>query len=126
MIQDLKRPNIHSLDRAHLYDTFELCCAWAQAYARCHWRHVELLNLRSVINSYKTVSDDIHKDDEDKSPEAVLGRRRELVEEVVAKCLPHLNDKQVELLRAKLTEIVENDTPEKLEADIERWLHGSK
>jgi hypothetical protein len=28
-------------------------------------------------------------------------------------------------LGAKLMEIAEKDTPEKLEADIQRWLHGS-
>ena len=75
------------------------------------------------MNKYKTASDYFHRDDEDKSADAVLGRRWELVGELVDKCMPHLKSNQVTRLGAKLMEIAENDTPEKLEADIQRWLH---
>ena len=77
------------------------------------------------MNKYKAVSDYLHRDDEDKSPDAELGRRWELVGELVDKCMPDLTDKQVARLGAKLLEIAENDNPEKLEADIQRWLHES-
>jgi hypothetical protein len=39
--------------------------------------------------------------------------------------MPDLTDKQVARLGAKLLWIAENDTPEKLEADLQRWLHES-
>ena len=77
------------------------------------------------MDKYKTVSDYLHTDDEDKSSDAVLGKRWELVGELVDKCMPHLKSNQVARLGAKLMEIAEKDTPEKLEADIQRWLHGS-
>lgn len=126
MIQDLKQRKGRPLDRAYLIDAFELCLVCAWDYARNRWRYADWLTMRIVMDKYKTVSDYIHRDDEDESPEAVLGRRRELVEEVIAKSLPYLTDKQVAHLRVKLTEIAENDTPDKLKADIQRWLHGSK
>ena len=126
MIQDLKQQKGLPLDRAYLIDAFELCRVSARVYARYRWRYADLLTLRIVMNKYKTVSDHLHRDDEDKSPETVLGRRWELVGEVVDKCMPDLTDKQVTRLGAKLLEIAEYDTPEKLEADIQRWLHGSK
>ena len=85
-----------------------------------------MLTLRIAMNKYMTVSDYLHRDDEDKSPDAVLGRRWELVGELVDKCMPDLTDKQVARLGAKLLGIAEKDTPEKLEADIQRWLHGNK
>ena len=75
------------------------------------------------MDKYKTVSDYLHTDDEDKSSDAVLGKRWELVGELVDKCMPHLKSNQVARLGAKLMEIAEKDTPEKLEADIHRWLH---
>jgi hypothetical protein len=78
------------------------------------------------MNKYMTVSDYLHRDDEDKSPDAVLGRRWELVGELVDKCMPDLTDKQVARLGAKLLGIAENDTPEKLEADLQQWLHESR
>ncbi len=70
--------------------------------------------------------DFLHRDDEDKSPDAVFGRRWELVGELVNKCMPDLTDKQVARLGAKLLWIAEKDTPEKLEADLQRWLHESR
>lgn len=126
MIQDLKQQKGRPLDRANLIDAFELCHVSARVYARYHWRYADLLTLRIAINKYKTVSDFLHRDDEDKSPDAELGRRWELVGELVDKCMPDLTSKQVARLGAKLLEIAEDDTPEKLEADIQRWLHGSK
>jgi hypothetical protein len=78
------------------------------------------------MNKYMTVSEYLHRDDEDKSPDAVLGRRWELVGELVDKCMPDLTDKQVARLGAKLLWIAEKDTPEKLEADLQRWLHESR
>lgn len=125
MIQDLKLRKGRPLDRAYLIEAFELCLINAQAYARFHWRYADLLNLRIVMNIYKTVSDYIHRDDDDDTPETVLGRRRELAEELVAKSLPYLTDKQVARLSVKLTEIAENDTSEKLRADILRWVKDS-
>ena len=125
MIQDLKQQKGRPLDRAYLIDAFELCLISARVYARYRWRYADLLTLRIAMNKYKTVSDYLHRDDEDKSPEAVIGRRWELVGELVDKCMPDLTDKQVARLGAKLLGIAENDTPEKLEADIQRWLHGS-
>ena len=126
MIQDLKQQKGLPLDRAYLIDAFELCRVSARVYARYRWRYADLLTLRIVMNKYKTVSDYLHMDDEDKSPDAVLARRWELVGELVDKCMPDLTDKQVARLGAKLLEIAEDDTPEKLEADIQRWLHGNK
>ena len=126
MIQDLKQQKGCSLDRANLIDAFELCLVSARVYARCCWRYADLLTLRIAMSKYKTVSDYIHRDDEDKSPDAVLGRRQELARELVNKCLPDLTDKQVARLETKLLEIAEHDTPEKLEADIQRWLHESR
>ena len=126
MIQDLKQQKGLPLDRAYLIDAFELCRVSARVYARYRWRYADWLTLRIVMNKYKTVSDYLHRDDEDKSPDAVLARRWELVGELVDKCMPDLTDKQVARLGAKLLEIAEHDTPEKLEADIQRWLHGSK
>ena len=126
MIQDLKQQKGLPLDRAYLIDAFDLCRVSARVYARYRWRYADLLTLRIAINKYKTVSDYLHRDDEDKSPEAVLGRRWELVGELVDKCMPDLTDKQVARLGAKLLEIAEHDTPEKLEADIQRWLHESR
>ena len=126
MIQDLKQQKGCSLDRANLIDAFELCLVSARVYARCCWRYADLLTLRIAMSKYKTVSDYIHRDDEDKSPDAVLGRRQELARELVNKCLPDLTDKQVARLETKLLEIAEHDTPEKLEADIQRWLHGNR
>jgi len=125
MIQDLKQQKGRPLDRAYLIDAFELCRISARVYARYRWRYADLLTLRIAMNKYKAVSDYLHRDDEDKSPEAVIGRRWELVGELVDKCMPDLTDKQVARLGAKLLGIAENDTPEKLEADIQRWLHGS-
>ena len=126
MIQDLKQQKGLPLDRAYLIDAFELCRVSARVYARYRWRYADWLTLRIAMNKYKTVSDFLHRDDEDKSPDAELGRRWELVGELVDKCMPDLTSKQVARLGAKLLEIAEDDTPEKLEADIQRWLHGSK
>lgn len=126
MIQDLKQQKGRPLDRAYLIDAFELCRISARVYARYRWRYADLLTLRIAMNKYKAVSDYLHRDDEDKSPEAVIGRRWELVGELADKCMPDLTDKQVARLGAKLLGIAENDTPEKLEADIQRWLHESK
>ena len=126
MIQDLKQQKGLPLDRAYLIDAFDLCRVSARVYARYRWRYADLLTLRIVMNKYKTVSDYLHRDDEDKSPDAVLARRWELVGELVDKCMPDLTDKQVARLGAKLLEIAEHDTPEKLEADIKRWLHESR
>ena len=123
MIQDLKQQKGRPLDRAYLIDAFELCRASALIYARYGWRYADLLTLRIVMDKYKTVSDYLHTDDEDKSSDAVLGKRWELVGELVDKCMPDLTNKQVARLGAKLMEIAEKDTPEKLEADIHRWLH---
>ena len=125
MIQNLKQQKGRPLDRAYLIDAFELCRISARVYARYRWRYADLLTLRIAMNKYKAVSDYLHRDDEDKSPEAVIGRRWELVGELVDKCMPDLTDKQVARLGAKLLGIAENDTPEKLEADIQRWLHES-
>ena len=125
MIQDLKQQKGLPLDRAYLIDAFELCRISARVYARYRWRYADLLTLRIAMNKYKSVSDYLHKDDEDNSPDAELGRRWELVGELVDKCMPDLTSKQVARLGAKLLEIAEDDTPEKLEADIQRWLHGS-
>ena len=125
MIQDLKQQKGRPLDRAYLIDAFELCRISARVYARYRWRYADWLTLRIAMNKYKTVSDFLHRDDEDKSPDAVFGRRWELVGELVDKCMPHLKSNQVARLGAKLMEIAEKDTPEKLEADIQRWLHGS-
>ena len=126
MIQDLKQQKGLPLDRAYLIDAFELCRISARVYARYRWRYADLLTLRIAMNKYKSVSVYLHKDDEDNSPDAELGRRWELVGELVDKCMPDLTSKQVARLGAKLLEIAEDDTPEKLEADIQRWLHGSK
>lgn len=126
MIQDLKQQKGLPLDRAYLIDAFELCRVSARVYARYRWRYADWLTLRIVMNKYKTVSDYLHRDDEDKSPDAVLARRWELVGELVDKCMPDLTDKQVARLGTKLLEIAEHDTPEKLEADIQRWLHESR
>ena len=126
MIQDLKLRKGRPLDRAYLIEAFELCLINAQAYARFHWRYADWLTLRIAMNKYKTVSDFLHRDDEDKSPDAVFGRRWELVGELVDKCMPDLTDKQVARLGAKLLWIAEKDTPEKLEADLQRWLHESR
>ena len=125
MIQDLKQQKGRPLDRAYLIDAFELCRISARVYARYRWRYADWLTLRIAMNKYKTVSDFLHRDDEDKSPDAVFGRRWELVGELVNKCMPDLTDKQVARLGAKLLWIAEKDTPQKLEADIQRWLHGS-
>ena len=126
MIQDLKQQKGRPLDRAYLIDAFELCRISARVYARYRWRYADWLTLRIAMNKYKTVSDFLHGDDEDKSPDAVFGRRWELVRELVNKCMPDLTDKQVARLGAKLLWIAEKDTPEKLEADIQRWLHESR
>ena len=126
MIQDLKQQKGRPLDRAYLIDAFELCRISARVDARYRWRYADWLTLRIAMNKYKTVSDFLHRDDEDKSPDAVFGRRWELVGELVNKCMPDLTDKQVARLGAKLLWIAEKDTPEKLEADIQRWLHESK
>ena len=126
MIQDLKQQKGRPLDRAYLIDAFELCRVSARVYARYRWRYADWLTLRIAMNKYKTVSDFLHRDDEDKSPDAVFGRRWELVRELVNKCMPDLTDKQVARLGAKLMWIAEKDTPEKLEADIQRWLHESR
>ena len=126
MIQDLKKQKGLPLDRAYLIDAFELCRISARVYARYRWRYADLLTLRIAMNKYKAVSDYLHRDDEDKSPDAELGRRWELVGELTDKCMPDLTDKQVARLGAKLLEIAEHDTPEKLEADIQRWLHESR
>ena len=123
MIQDLKQQKGLPLDRAYLIDAFELCRVSARVYARYRWRYADWLTLRIVMNKYKTVSDYLHRDDEDKSPDAVLARRWELVGELVDKCMPDLTDKQVARLGAKLLWIAEKDTPERLEADLQRWLH---
>ena len=123
MIQDLKQQKGRPLDRAYLIDVFELCHVSARVYARYRWRYADLLTLRIAMNKYMTVSDYLHRDDEDKSPDAVLGRRWEVVEELVDKCMPDLTDKQVARLGAKLLWIAEKDTPERLEADLQRWLH---
>jgi hypothetical protein len=40
--------------------------------------------------------------------------------------MPDLTNKQVARLGAKLLGIAEKDTPEKLEADLQRWLHERK
>lgn len=126
MIQDLKHQKGRPLDRAYLIDAFELCRVSARVYARYRWRYADLLTLRIVMNKYKSVSDYLHRDDEDKSPDAVLGRRWELVGELVDKCMPDLTSKQVARLGAKLLQIAEKDTPEKLKADLQRWLHENK
>ena len=126
MIQDLKQQKGRPLDRAYLIDAFELCRISARVYARYRWRYADYLTLRIVMNKYKAVSDYLHRDDEDKSPDAVFGRRWELVGELVNKCMPDLTDKQVARLGAKLLWIAEKDTPEKLEADLQRWLHESR
>ena len=126
MIQDLKQQKGRPLDRAYLIDAFELCLISARVYARYRWRYADWLTLRIAMNKYKTVSDFLHRDDEDKSPDAVFGRRWELVGELVNKCMPDLTDKQVARLGAKLLWIAEKDTPEKLEADLQRWLHESR
>lgn len=126
MIQDLKQQKGRPLDRANLIDAFELCRISARVYARYRWRYADWLTLRIAMNKYKTVSDFLHRDDEDKSPDAVFGRRWELVGELVNKCMPDLTDKQVARLGAKLLWIAEKDTPEKLEADLQRWLHESR
>ena len=123
MIQDLKQQKGRPLDRAYLIDAFELCRISARVYARYRWRYADWLTLRIAMNKYKTVSDFLHRDDEDKSPDAVFGRWWELVGELVNKCMPDLTDKQVARLGAKLLWIAEKDTPEKLEADLQRWLH---
>ena len=123
MIQDLKQQKGRPLDRTYLIDAFELCRISARVYARYRWRYADWLTLRIAMNKYKTVSDFLHRDDEDKSPDAVLGRRWEVVGELVNKCMPDLTDKQVARLGAKLLWIAEKDTPEKLEADLQRWLH---
>ena len=126
MIQDLKQQKGRPLDSAYLIDAFELCRISARVYARYRWRYADWLTLRIAMNKYKTVSDFLHRDDEDKSPDAVFGRRWELVGELVNKCMPDLTDKQVARLGAKLLWIAEKDTPEKLEADLQRWLHESR
>ncbi len=126
MIQDLKQQKGRPLDRAYLIDAFELCRISARVYARYRWRYADLLTLRIAINKYKTVSDYLHRDDEDKSPDAVLGRQWELVGELVDKCMPDLTSKQVARLGAKLLQIAEKDTPEKLKADLQHWLHESR
>jgi hypothetical protein len=126
MIQDLKQQKGRPLDRAYLIDAFELCRISVRVYARYRWRYADWLTLRIAMNKYKTVSDFLHRDDEDKSPDAVFGRRWELVGELVNKCMPDLTDKQVARLGAKLLWIAEKDTPEKLEADLQRWLHESR
>ena len=126
MIQDLKQQKGLPLDRAYLIDAFELCRISARVYARYRWRYADLLTLRIAMNKYKSVSVYLHKDDEDNSPDAELGRRWELVGELVDKCMPDLTDKQAARLGAKLLQIAENDTPEKLEADLQRWLHERK
>ena len=126
MIQDLKQQKGRPLDRAYLIDAFELCRISARVYARYRWRYADWLTLRIAMNKYKTVSDFLHRDDEDKSPDAGFGRRWELVGELVNKCMPDLTDKQVARLGAKLLWIAEKDTPEKLEADLQRWLHESR
>ena len=126
MIQDLKQQKGRPLDRAYLIDAFELCRVSARVYARYRWRYADLLTLRIAMNKYKTVSDYLHRDDEDESPDAVLGRLWEFVGELVDKCMPDLTDKQVARLGAKLLWIAEKDTPEKLEADLQRWLHESR
>ena len=126
MIQDLKQQKGRPLDRTYLIDAFELCRISARVYARYRWRYADWLTLRIAMNKYKTVSDFLHRDDEDKSPDAVFGRRWELVGELVNKCMPDLTDKQVARLGAKLLGIAEKDTPEKLEADLQRWLHERK
>jgi len=123
MIQDLKQQKGRPLDRAYLIDAFELCLISARVYARYRWRYADYLTLRIVMNKYRTVSDYLHRDDEDKSPETVLARRWELVGELTDKCMPHLNKFQVARLEAELIGIAEKDTTEKLEADIQRWLH---
>ena len=123
MIQDLKQQKGRPLDRTYLLDAFELCRISARVYARYRWRYADWLTLRIAMNKYKTVSDFLHRDDEDKSPDAVLGRRWELVGELVDKCMPDLTDRQVARLGAKLLWIAEKDTPERLEADLQRWLH---
>ena len=123
MIQDLKEQKGRPLDRTYLIDAFELCRISARVYARYRWRYADWLTLRIAMNKYKTVSDFLHRDDEDKSPDAVLGRRWELVGELVDKCMPDLTDRQVARLGAKLLWIAEKDTPERLEADLQRWLH---
>ena len=126
MIQDLKQQKGRPLDRTYLIDAFELCRISARVYARYRWRYADWLTLRIAMNKYKTVSDFLHRDDEDKSPDAVLGRRWELVGELVDKCMPDLTDRQVARLGAKLLWIAEKDTPERLEADLQRWLHESR
>lgn len=126
MIQDLKQQKGRPLDRAYLIDAFELCRISARVYARYRWRYADLLTLRIAINKYKTVSDYLHRDDEDRSPDAVLGRQWELVGELVDKCMPDLTSKQVARLGAKLLQIAEKDTPEKLKADLQHWLHESR
>ena len=126
IVRGLKYLKGRPLDRAYLIDAFELCRISARVYARYRWRYADWLTLRIAMNKYKTVSDFLHRDDEDKSPDAVFGRRWELVGELVNKCMPDLTDKQVARLGAKLLWIAEKDTPEKLEADLQRWLHESR
>ena len=126
IVRGLKHLKGRPLDRAYLVDAFELCLVSAQIYARYGWRYADLLTLRIVMNKYKTVSDYLHRDDEDNSPDAEFCRRWDFVGELVDKCMPHLNKYQVACLEAKLIDIAEKDTPEKLEADLQRWLHGSK
>ena len=126
IVRGLKYLKGRPLDRAYLIDAFELCRISARVYARYSWRYADLLTLRIAMNKYKIVSDFLHRDDEDKSPDAVFGRRWELVGELVNKCMPDLTDKQVARLGAKLLWIAEKDTSEKLEADLQRWLHESR
>ena len=123
IVRGLKYLKGRPLDRAYLIDAFELCRASALIYARYGWQYADLLTLRIVMDKYKTVSEYLHRDDEDKSPDAVTCRRWELVGELTDKCMPHLNKFQLARLEAKLIDIAENDTSEKLEADIQRWLH---
>mgnify|MGYP000619974739 CR=1 FL=1 len=68
MIQDLKQQKGRPLDRAYLIDAFELCLICARVYARYRWRYADYLTLRIVMDKYMTVSDYLHRDDEDKSP----------------------------------------------------------
>ena len=87
IVRGLKYLKGRPLDRAYLIDAFELCRASALIYARYGWRYADLLTLRIVMDKYKTVSDYLHTDDEDKSSDAVLGKRWELVGELVDKCI---------------------------------------
>ena len=126
IVRGLKQLKGRPLDRAYLIDAFELCLVSALIYARYGWRYADLLTLRIVMNKYKTVSDYLHRDDEDKSSDADFCRQWEFVGELVDKCMPHLNKYQVARLEAKFIDIAEKDTPEKLEADLQRWLHERK